>query len=96
MAQLEQIAPQARIRHQASQYTSLVEKRPSSSVIDDPGSHNDQVIDASFGRRRGGKLVWEGTMTKWQHRGKPGIGWLPVKERPDMEAFLREQGKSAA
>ncbi|KAJ4365749.1 squalene synthetase-like protein [Neocucurbitaria cava] len=53
------------------------------------GSDTDSVVQDHFVERRGGKPVWEGTTTEWQHRSKPGIGWLPGDDRPDMDAFLR-------
>lgn len=46
------------------------------------------VADASFAKRRGNKPAWEGATTEWAHRSKPGIGWLPVADRPPMDAVL--------
>ncbi|KAF3047242.1 hypothetical protein E8E11_008404 [Didymella keratinophila] len=54
----------------------------------DADSDTDVVSDNAFTRRRGGKAAWEGTTTEWQSKSKPGIGWLPVDNRPDMDAFL--------
>ena len=52
-------------------------------------SDSSSVVQEHFAMRRGGRPAWEGTTTEWQHRSKPGIGWLPVHDRPDMDAFLR-------
>ncbi|KAH7085553.1 hypothetical protein BKA63DRAFT_459137 [Paraphoma chrysanthemicola] len=52
-------------------------------------SDADSVIQDQFSRRRGDRPAWEGTTTAWEHRSKPNIGWLPVHDRPNMEAFLR-------
>ncbi|KAF2827684.1 hypothetical protein CC86DRAFT_290474 [Ophiobolus disseminans] len=56
---------------------------------EDVDSDADSVVQDHFATRRGGKPAWEGTTTPWVHRSKPNIGWLPVANRPDMEAFLR-------
>ncbi|KAH7070391.1 hypothetical protein BKA63DRAFT_75868 [Paraphoma chrysanthemicola] len=61
------------------------------AVDDDDG--DDEVIDAGFAARRGSKPVWEGKTSTWESKSKPGIGWLPENERPDMEEFLRTHGK---
>jgi hypothetical protein len=58
---------------------------------EDVGSDTNDVVGDQFAKRRGGRPAWEGTTTAWQHRSKPNIGWLPVKDRPDMEAFLRSE-----
>lgn len=52
-------------------------------------SDSDSVVENPFAKRRGGRPAWEGMTTPWEHRSKPNIGWLPVVDRPDMEAFLR-------
>jgi hypothetical protein len=52
-------------------------------------SEGDSVGQDQFTKRREGRPAWEGTTTAWQHRSKPNIGWLPVKDRPDMDTFLR-------
>ncbi|CAO2656199.1 Nn.00g050020.m01.CDS01 [Neocucurbitaria sp. VM-36] len=52
-------------------------------------SDTDSVVQDHFVKRRGGRPAWEGTTTEWQHRSKPGIGWLHGHGRPDMDAFLR-------
>ncbi|KAL5387034.1 hypothetical protein PMIN04_011504 [Paraphaeosphaeria minitans] len=46
------------------------------------------VIDSHFEKRRGGRARWEGKSAEWVSRSKPGIGWLPSNERPDMDAFV--------
>jgi hypothetical protein len=48
-----------------------------------------EVIDTGFAQRRGNLPAWQGTTTKWESRGKPGIGWTPVNERLDMGTFLK-------
>ncbi|KAF2788744.1 hypothetical protein K505DRAFT_254785 [Melanomma pulvis-pyrius CBS 109.77] len=59
----------------------------------DPDSDTDSVVQDHFNRRLGGKSVWETNTPEWVHRSKPGIGWLPVSERPPMETFLQDQVK---
>ena len=86
VTQIREIASKARTRLQK---TNLVQKQ----VTTGPDSDEDEVIDKSFEPRRGGEPAWQGKTTAWEHRGKPGIGWLPVEERPDMETFVREHGK---
>ena len=86
VTQIREIASQARIKLQK---TSLVKKQ----VAADLDSDEDVVIDKGFERRRGGEPAWQGKTTARENRGKPGIGWLPVEERPDMETFVREHGK---
>ncbi|KAF2623464.1 hypothetical protein BU25DRAFT_179519 [Macroventuria anomochaeta] len=54
----------------------------------DAESDTDIVTDNAFAKRRGDKPAWEGATTPWEHKSKPGIGWLPVEDRPDMDAFL--------
>ncbi|KAH7082091.1 hypothetical protein FB567DRAFT_98177 [Paraphoma chrysanthemicola] len=54
---------------------------------------DDEVIDAGFAARRGSKPVWEGKTSTWESKSKPGIGWLPENERPDMKQFVRVHGK---
>jgi hypothetical protein len=51
-------------------------------------SDTNEMVQDHFAKRRGGKPVWEGKTTEWQHRSKPGIGWLPAPQRPDMDAYL--------
>jgi hypothetical protein len=52
-------------------------------------SDANSVNDALFEKRRGGKPIWQGKTTDWTSRSKPGVGWLPVRDRPDMDGFLR-------
>lgn len=63
------------------------------AIAPQPGSDVDSdtnsVIQHHFERRRGGRPIWEGRTTPWVSRSKPGIGWLPVRDRPNMDAFLR-------
>lgn len=56
----------------------------------DVESDIDVVTDSTFAQRRGKKARWEGTTTEWQHRSKPGVGWLPVKDRKPMDVFLAD------
>ncbi|KAF2845997.1 hypothetical protein T440DRAFT_492948 [Plenodomus tracheiphilus IPT5] len=55
---------------------------------DDLVSDSDGIVQDQFERRRGGRPAWEGTTTEWQHGSKPNVGWLPIRDRPDMDAFL--------
>ncbi|KAJ4291202.1 squalene synthetase-like protein [Kalmusia sp. IMI 367209] len=54
----------------------------------DVDSDTNSVIDTHFEKRRGGRPVWEGHVIPWESRSKPGIGWLPVKDRPSMDTFF--------
>ncbi|UPX19485.1 squalene synthetase-like protein [Ascochyta rabiei] len=56
----------------------------------DAVSDTHVVVDAQFAKRRGGKPGWEGATTPWEHKSKPGIGWLPVEHRPGTDAFLHD------
>ncbi|KAL1602862.1 squalene synthetase-like protein [Paraconiothyrium brasiliense] len=60
------------------------QSRPQSEVASDTNS----VVDSHFEKRRGGRARWEGKPTEWVSRSKPGIGWLPVKDRPKMDDFV--------
>jgi hypothetical protein len=62
---------------------------PPSHGQSDVESDTNSVLDSHFEKRRGGRARWEGKATEWVSRSKPGIGWLPVKERPDMDAFVK-------
>ncbi|KAF2704347.1 hypothetical protein K504DRAFT_462904 [Pleomassaria siparia CBS 279.74] len=55
----------------------------------DPDSGVDELNEEQFRRRLNGKSVWETNTPEWEHRSKPGIGWLPGRERPPMDTFLR-------
>jgi hypothetical protein len=66
-----------------------IEAKPEPNTAPDIGSDSDSIVEHHFAQRRGGRPTWEGTTTVWQHRSKPNIGWLPVADRPDMDAFLR-------
>ncbi|KAL5384790.1 hypothetical protein DPSP01_005227 [Paraphaeosphaeria sporulosa] len=55
----------------------------------DIDSDTNSVVDSHFERRRGGRARWEGISAEWVSRSKPGIGWLPSNERPDMDAFVK-------
>ncbi|KAF2025029.1 hypothetical protein EK21DRAFT_104228 [Setomelanomma holmii] len=82
-------------------HTSIAERETQASVElsiranvaaipkEEADSDADSVVQDQFAKRRGGRPAWEGTTTVWEHRSKPNIGWLPVTERPDMNAFLR-------
>jgi hypothetical protein len=66
-----------------------VKATPRPSFAEQVSSDSDSMVENQFAQRRGGKPAWEGTTTAWQSRSKPNIGWLPVADRPDMNAFLR-------
>ncbi|KAH6637528.1 hypothetical protein C7974DRAFT_331861 [Boeremia exigua] len=77
------------IRVKEQQTTRSSAPKPVDADSDsDTDSSTDIVTDDAFAKRRGGKESWEGTTTPWVSRSKPGIGWLPVQDRPDMSAFL--------
>lgn len=63
--------------------------KASTKVKADSASDSEAVVQDQFERRRGGRPAWEGTTTEWQHRSKPNVGWLPLRHRPEMDAFLR-------
>ncbi|KAF1977138.1 hypothetical protein BU23DRAFT_454211, partial [Bimuria novae-zelandiae CBS 107.79] len=54
----------------------------------DVDSDTNSVVDSLFQKRRGGKARWASKETPWASRSKPGIGWLPVKDRPNMDDFV--------
>ncbi|KAJ4340750.1 squalene synthetase-like protein [Ascochyta clinopodiicola] len=56
----------------------------------DAASDTDVIAHAQFAKRRGGKPAWEGTTTPWEHKSKPGIGWLPAEHPPAKDAFLHD------
>ncbi|KAF9701593.1 hypothetical protein EKO04_000561 [Ascochyta lentis] len=56
----------------------------------DAESDTDIIANEQFAKRRGGKPAWEGTTTPWEHKSKPGIGWLPVEDRPGTDALLSD------
>lgn len=72
---------------------SIRVKAEAAPADDDVDSDANEFVQDHFAKRRGGKPAWEGTTTPWQHRSKPNIGWLPVADRPDMDAFLRGEVK---
>jgi hypothetical protein len=61
-----------------------------SQAQQEPESDLDDVDQNQFAKRRGDRPAWEGTTTEWQHRSKPNVGWLPVSERPSMDAHLQD------
>jgi len=77
------------IETRASIDVSIRLKAAPEPAEEDGDSDADSVVQDHFAKRRGGKPAWEGTTTPWEHRSKPNIGWLPVADRPDMDAFLR-------
>jgi hypothetical protein len=94
-------------RQCVSEATSVVQQAAPSASIElsirvssttQPGgdAHSDtgSVVQDEFAKRRGHKPAWEGTTTPWEHRSKPGIGWLPVNDRPDMDAYVRGEANS--
>jgi hypothetical protein len=85
------IRTRASITEPAARAAAKVDVKDTSkpSSAEDVSSESDSVVDDTFAQRRGGKPAWEGTTTAWQSRSKPNIGWLPVADRPDMDAFLR-------
>jgi hypothetical protein len=71
---------------EVAQETVLSFSAQDNSEVD---SDTNSINDTPFEKRRGGKPIWEGKTTEWTSRSKPGIGWLPVQDRPDMDQFLR-------
>ncbi|KAF2278376.1 uncharacterized protein EI97DRAFT_251630 [Westerdykella ornata] len=55
----------------------------------DSDSDAESVVRDGFEKRLGGKSPWMINTTPWESRSKPGIGWLPVDDRPGMESFVR-------
>lgn len=78
---------------------TLIEPRPAAAAVTattpkptsdvDAELDTDVVVGDQFAKRRGNKPAWEGATTEWEHRSKPGVGWLPGEDRPEMDAFLR-------
>jgi hypothetical protein len=73
-------------------FDTILASDPKSSVKSElqEDTETDNIVQDFFAKRRGDKPEWEGTTTPWVHRSKPGVGWLPVSDRPDMDAFLDE------
>jgi hypothetical protein len=92
-AQLKEITAQAQIRLRNRMINAQVFQPGGAAGNNDDADAEDQVIDTGFALRRAGRPAWEGTTSKWESKSKPGIGWLPEDERPDMEEFLRMHGK---
>ncbi|ORY15799.1 hypothetical protein BCR34DRAFT_558084 [Clohesyomyces aquaticus] len=80
-AQKKPVAP---VVHEAQAPLGDSEARPQ-----DTESEAESIVQDTFKKRLGGKTKWETNTTPWESRSKPGIGWLPSYERPDMGAFLR-------
>ncbi|KAH7138348.1 hypothetical protein B0J11DRAFT_500574 [Dendryphion nanum] len=77
--------------HQTNESATGMESLPSgSSPISGLGTESDgESIDQQlFAERLKGESKWTLGTTPWVSRSKPGIGWLPVSDRPDMNAFL--------
>lgn len=66
------------VRPQASDPTT----EPTTEPKEDD-SDADSIVDKQFMKRRNGRPVWEGTTTEWEHRSKPGIGWMPAESLLD-------------
>jgi hypothetical protein len=92
-AQLKEITAQAQIRLRTRMINAQVFQPGGAAGNNDDADAEDEVIDTGFALRRAGRPAWEGTTSKWESKSKPGIGWLPEDERPDMEEFLRTNGK---
>ncbi|KAF2257553.1 hypothetical protein CC78DRAFT_538439, partial [Lojkania enalia] len=59
----------------------------SQSTKPDSDAHGN-IIQEGLEKCLGGKLNWDVNSTPWVGRRKPGIGWLPVRDRPGMGAFI--------
>jgi hypothetical protein len=57
-------------------------------------SDEDNVVADGFRKRLNGKSRWETNTTMWVSRSKPGIGWLPVNQRPHH--LMPDNGAAAA
>jgi hypothetical protein len=88
--QLRQILAHAQASPATSHQIRSMNQKEAAKDLDDPNSESDEVVDAGFAKRRGNQPAWQGTTTAWASKGKPGLGWLPVDEGPDMETFLRD------
>jgi hypothetical protein len=87
IAQLTELIADA----QAAKVTTnaVLDALESEKAVKKADCDEDEVIDTGFAQRRGNLPAWQGTTTEWESRGKPGIGWTPVIERPDMGTFLK-------
>lgn len=72
-----------------------VAKNTPSSTSEEDEEDEDGVLGDAFDKRLGGKSKWMSGTTPWESRSKPGIGWLPFEEKPDMEALLSSGGDPA-
>ncbi|KAF2011807.1 hypothetical protein BU24DRAFT_289563 [Aaosphaeria arxii CBS 175.79] len=67
----------------------------SPKVMSDPDPDEDSVVQTYFNQRLGGQSKWMVGTTPWESRSKPGIGWLPVSDRPEMATFLDDSTTAA-
>ncbi|KAF2658142.1 hypothetical protein K491DRAFT_296702 [Lophiostoma macrostomum CBS 122681] len=58
------------------------------AVATQADSDGESVIGDAFKSRLGDQSIWMTNTTPWASKSKPGIGWLPVNERPDLGSFL--------
>jgi hypothetical protein len=62
-------------------------------IVEEPLATHSNVDSESevgevFKGRLGGQSPWMTNTTPWESKSKPGIGWLPVRDRPDMAAVV--------
>ncbi|KAL5121197.1 squalene synthetase-like protein, partial [Pleosporales sp. CAS-2024a] len=93
-ASLDRQGTEKQLRLPVSGHVGNKAQANSASATDDVPAGSSGLIENLFVKRRGGKPVWEGTTTPWEHRSHPKFGWLPAEDRPDIEALLH--GRDAA
>jgi hypothetical protein len=70
--------------------------KPYSDEYVDEDQDEDSVLEDVFEKRLGGTSKWMTGTTPWESRSKPGIGWLPVEDRPDTDALIGGEEDPAA
>ena len=89
----ENIALPGRIASSITAKASSLDQEPTLAHTD---SEPESVMDDAFKERLAGNSPWMSNTTPWVSRSKPGIGWLPLKDRPDMDAFFNGDINPAA
>ncbi|KAF2176324.1 hypothetical protein K469DRAFT_700035 [Zopfia rhizophila CBS 207.26] len=92
----ESSSPPAQPTPSASGESKVQSQVYAPTLVSRSDSGNESVIPDVFQKRLGGMSKWEMNTTPWVSRSKPGIGWLPVADRPPMGAFLHNQVTGAS
>lgn len=64
------------------------EKQPVAEDLDEGAELDGSIVQEGFRKRLNGQSPWSVGTLPWESRSKPGIGWMPVKDRGDMDQFV--------